>query len=326
VRGSVAFTLIFAFIKNENQVILAPIIESLSLLLATIFLLFFVRKVIGPFKFQIDIPFWKNMLHDSFPFAISLMMIRAHAFVGVILLGLMGDDRSVGLLRAAIMIPNLLFFMGTLYSDSLYPVISRFYASSLEKLKILISYATKLAIAAGLPISIGGFLFAPSIINTIFGADYQEAILTFRIIIWSPFIVYFGVILKNSLAACDNQKYYSFILISRATTATVLCIVLIPIYSMNGVAVALLCSELVSLGLSYLFFCRQIYQIRLLKFLPKPVIACGVMIVSIMLNRGNNFFLSVGIAGIVYLLTLFFVGGITKEEISLLKSQVIKAK
>ena len=323
IRGSLACILLISVVKGMGQILLVPAMESLSFFSATLFLLVMYRIKIGSIKLKIDILFWKEILPQSFPFGISLMMIRVHSLCGIILLGLMDSNETVGLLRSAIMIPNLLNFLGLIYMDSIFPVVSRFFVSAKDKLKKLLEYSIKMSISVGLPISVGGAFLASSIIPMFFGPEYKDAILAFQILIWMPFLVYLGIIYRNSLAACNQQKYYSLILTFRVLTAVVLSIILIPMYSRNGVAIALVSSELINLSLSYFLFYNKIYRLHFMRYLGKTILSSVIMALFLIFFANFHPIVNILIAGALYLITMLLVGGFTKEEFSILKTQVL---
>jgi O-antigen/teichoic acid export membrane protein len=322
IRGSLACLLLISVVKGMNQILLVPAIESLSFFSATLFLIIMYRVKIGPIKLRIDIPFWKEILPQSFPFGISLIMIRVHSLCGIILLGLMDTNDAVGLLRSAIMIPNLLNFLGLIYMDSIFPVVSRFFISAKDKLKKLLAYSIKLSISIGLPISVGGTYMASSIIPMFFGQEYEEAILAFQILIWMPFLVYVGIIYRNSLAACNQQKYYSLILTFRVLAAVVLSVVLIPKFSGIGVAVALVISEVINLSLSYFLFYNKIGKLHFMRYLIKPILSSAAMLLFLILFANFHPLVNIFIAGFLYFIVMLMVRGFTKEEFFLLKMYV----
>jgi protein-S-isoprenylcysteine O-methyltransferase Ste14 len=52
----------------------------------------------------------------------------------------------------------------------------------------------------------------------------------------------------------------------------------------------------------------------------QSIAATSVMITTLLLTRGWNLFLMIGLGAVVYFITLFIIQAITKEEIKLIKS------
>lgn len=319
-----AFYLLFIIllVKSAKHISLVPWAFFVSNIIGAGILLYYLLKNLGFWGFEINWKSWKGILKQSLPMGISLIMAQIYLNFSIVMLGFAKGEKAVGWYSAAYRIVLLIASFAVLYYNAIFPLISRYYKSSSEKLGIILKYTTKMAVIVTLPLGIGGVLIAKPIMKLIYGNEFNSGIIVFQILIWSIVLSWIYAAYSNSLMACDRQKKYMTGFTLGAVSNVLLNLVLIPRFSLVGASIAMVMTELVIFVYMYSQF-SKILKIELFKFLPKPLVASILMGTFLFLTRNHlNFFLCIGIATIIYFTLLFIFKGITFEETRALVQEI----
>ncbi|NWF88556.1 MAG: flippase [Ignavibacteriaceae bacterium] len=245
---------VLLFVKTPNDVIVASIIISLSLLLGNTWFIPIYQKMYGKIKFEFDLRFWKELIQKSFPLAYAAVMIGVYYNLDLVMLGYMQSESDVGIFNAAFKV----FLLGTLpfqlIFTSFFPSLSRVGLINSREFRTLLTNFGKTVIGTGLLSGTIILLFSDRIIFIIFGENYHNSVLPLSILAVNIVVIGFNVFLGNPLIAWGKNKEYSIAITAGAVTNIVLNFILIPKYNYVGAALATLASELaVFIGVFYLF-------------------------------------------------------------------------
>jgi O-antigen/teichoic acid export membrane protein len=314
--------LIFLLIRRPEQILTIPLIQFASAVLAILILTYvFVRKF-AFYKINFNLGAWKNILKASLPMGFSFIMIQIYYNFDVILLGFMKSEKEVGWYSSAYKIILLINTIGLIYYSAIFPLISKYYKSSMEKLKLLLGYTSKLMVTVVVPLGVGGVFAARPIMDLVYGETFRGGVKAFQILIWVVCIIWVSCIYGNSLLACDKQKKFLVGVSLGALTNIVSNLILIPRFSLIGAAISTVLAEGVVFIYMYHNF-SKIVKIEFYKHLPKPLFASIIMGLFMLWwgTRLNLFLLLLG-AITIYFLVIFIVKGITREEIVNIKKQL----
>jgi len=199
-------------------------------------------------KFNINIA--KELLKDSWPLLFSGMVISLYMKIDQIMInGLLGS-KDVGLYAAAVWLSEAIYFLPMAIVVSVYPLLIRskeigekYY---LEKLQILYDTLVWLAILISLIITFS----SDFLITNLYGPSYSDASDVLKIHVWSSIFVFVGIAYSRFLMI-ENLKMKA---LYRTLLGLIINIsfnfILIPLYGINGAAVATLLSQL---GSNYLY-------------------------------------------------------------------------
>jgi O-antigen/teichoic acid export membrane protein len=179
------------------------------------------------------------------------------------------------------------------------------------------------------PLVFGVIAVADPAIVVIFGHQYADSILPLQILIASMLFAFLCFPIGAMLNACDKQTRHTVNLGITAAGSVVFNLILIPIYSYNGAAIAnLLCYVLLFvLGIGVVGrIIKYDWKFLLWSFI-KIIFACLVMFAAMWLIKTElNFILAI-IAGIVvyfvmvYVLRLFTIQAVKEFLKSIRKNQ-----
>ena len=311
--------LIILLVKSSKQIYLVPWALFISSIIGASILLYCLFRNL---KFEVKWKLWKEILKQSLPIGLSSIMIQIYLSSAIIILGFMKGEKAVGWYNAAYRIVLLIGAIGLLYYSSIFPLISRCFKSSMEKLRTILTYTIKLTIIVALPLGIGGIFVAKPIMKIIYGKEFDPGIIPFQILIWSMIIGWFSCIYGNSLIACDKQKKYMLGITLGAISNVLLNLALIPYFGLVGASITTIASELVVFASMY-FQLSKIIEIKFHKFLLKPLMASILMGAFLFLTENFlHLFMWIMTAVIVYSVFLFIFKGMPVEEIKSLKAEI----
>lgn len=191
-------------------------------------------------KWQGSLSRAKELLRNSWPLIFSGIVIMMYMKIDQIMLGEMIGDEAVGIYSSAVRLSEAWYFIPTAIVVSVFPGIieAKRVSESLyhEHLQKLYNIMTWIAISIAVPTT----FFSNQIIDLLFGAKYYSAGTVLSIHIWSGIFVFLGVASYNYLLA-ENYTLISFFrTFLGAVVNIILNLVLIPLYGVNGAAIATL--------------------------------------------------------------------------------------
>jgi len=314
--------LVFLLIKNSQQILVIPFLWVGGNCLATLFLIYIFLKRFGKPRLRFDFSFWKNMLRRALPMGAAFIMIQIYYNFDTVMLGFMKSDEIVGWYNAAYKIILFIWAFIPIFVNAIFPLMSRYYKESKEKLQILISSATKLMSSIALPLGIGGTILARPIMSFLYGEEYIKGVIAFQILIWTVAIISIRCSYEQSFLACDREKRYLLGVIIGAATNIILNLILIPYFDLKGAAIATVISEFVFSLYMFSYF-KIVSRVKMVKYLLKPFLAAAFMGFFVYYFRGLNLFFSLLMGIAVYLIAILLLKGITREELRELKVQII---
>jgi len=318
--------LIFVSIKNAKQLLLIPCLWVVGNIVATGFLVYLFVKRFGRIKLRFNFSLAKKLIKRALPMGAAFIMIQIYYNFDIVMLGFMKTDEVVGWYSAVYKVIMIILAFIPLFVNTVFPLMSKYYKESKEKLQTLISSSTRLLSTVTLPVGVGGMILAKPIISFFYpGGEFDNGIIAFQILIWSVVIISIRCIYEQSFLACDREKRYLVGVIIGGITNIVLNIILIPFFSLNGAAIATVISEL-TFSLYMLFYFQIIKRRTIAKHLLKPSIATIFMGIIIYYVRNLPLFFSILIGIISYTVIMLLIRGVTVKEINWWRKEVIKKK
>jgi len=289
-----------------------PSVKNLSFtylfaaLIALIFILCFFHFKIYHLKLAFNKTVWKNYLVMSWPLALAGVFGAIYSQTDSVMMGYWGQIIQTGWYNAAYKIMGVALLPAGLISASFYPVLSKFFKESKEKLQNAWNYHMKTMIFLAMPLVIGGIALAPRIIDFIYDPRYDPSILAFQILMIAGGIIILTSPFGQALIISNQQKKLFWITLSGAVLNIILNLILIPEYSLYGAAFTTLVTVLLIFFLSFRLTLKltSIKPLNLKLFLTfiSSLIACIPM--YFMISRPQiynlNVLISVLIGAITY--------------------------
>lgn len=178
------------------------------------------------------------MIKESIPLFGTVVLTTAFQQLDVLLLRSMDSEYSVGLYSAALRLTVPLGIIPQALITTIFPLIVRGRETGSASTMPATRLVYKILFLFSFSISFIITFKAEHIIKLIFGGEYSDAYLPMTILFWSILFTYFNTFTLNLLTVYNKQKYNFFgtLLIVLFQVASV--IILTPLYSYSGVAVA----------------------------------------------------------------------------------------
>lgn len=246
----------------------------------------------------------KATLKESFPYAVSNFLQQITARIDIVLLGFIVGAIAAGIYNAAYRLVFLVIIFPHFAGLVLLPIASKLFIDSREGFQNYYAKSLGAIILIGLPIAVGLWLTAESLIILIYGDVFQGSILILKILSASILFLFVSHILGVFLMASDRQ-------IQKARSHWIVAIfnilaniVLIPIFGIHGAAAATVMTEILLVAL----FLRQMRAVTGIPDLRKKIAiaALGSLLFSLIFTAYPNLPVFIVISGsiLIYGLTL----------------------
>ncbi len=318
-RSIIYAILIFFFVDNQNAILNVPIYYIIASFIMIIPLFFFSIKKYGFFSFSFNLTLWQAFLKQSLPMGLSAILITIYYNLDTIMLGFFKSDEVVGWYNAAYRIVLVLLTLQTFLTQTIYPIISRYYHhNNFKGMERMMNIYVKVILSISIPIAVGGTVLANSIMTFLFGDQYTEGVVAFQILIWNLiFILGLGMLMN----ATDNQRKLLIGTAIGAIINTILNFILIPTFSLIGAAVATVVTEIVTLAY-FVHEARRIITLPIVQYVYKPFIAAVIMSLILLLwNISVPWAILIGAS--IYSIIFLAIKGLSQEDIQLIRFHLL---
>lgn len=271
-------------------------------------------------KFEIDVKFIKRVLIESIPFGLTNFFYTIYFSIDIVMLSYISGDYAAGLYKSAYNIITVFTTFFVVYQAVIFPVMSKFFKESQNLIKISYELSIKYLLLIIIPISAIIFFYARPIVDLIYSNQYSLASTPVQILIWTVLFLFINGAASVLLNAINQEKTVTKIYIIAALFNVCLNLILIPVYSYDGAAIATVISEILITILTLYFISKTNYKpdLSLLKSVIKLVI-CGIILIIILYNIKVSLYLAIPIGLAVYLLSLFLTKSIDEQDKYIIK-------
>ena len=281
----------------------------------------------SPLKIEMDRRFWKSTLREALPFGLAMAFVTVFYWVDSVMLSYMKGDAVVGWYNAAYRMVLVLIFIPAAFAAAIFPVMSRFYVTARDALRLSCHKFFKYMAILGVPIGVGTTLLAPRFIRLIFGVEYTNSVLALQILVWSSVLIFMSVPFGNLFNSLNKQAIVTKITGACVILNVVLNLILIPRYSLVGASIATVATELLSLTLFFLWARKVDYglpQKETAGIITRVIISSALMGIFIAYFHNLNLLALVPLAALLYFVILYLIRGINKEDIALIRMATVR--
>lgn len=245
---TISTTLVLALAKiavvylHKGIIFFALILVLESILYAVLYIFFYTRFFGSIFKWRVKKEMVRTLFFNSLPLILSAVSILIYSRIDQVMLRHYLDATAVGIYDAAVRLSDVWYIIPNVLIASLFPALINARknndTSYQKRIKHLALVLAALSIAVALPTN----LFSKTIIEILYGNSYigSESVLT--IYIWSLAGFSVGQLMNMFLIAENYTGIYLFSSVATVGVNVLLNILLIPLYGVNGAALATLVS------------------------------------------------------------------------------------
>lgn len=309
---------VWLFITKTRQILWIPLIQFSANLLPALLLLIIFFNLYGRFHFKLDWDLVWEIFAQALPIGIYTLLVVVVNNADSVMLGFMRSEAEVGYYNAAYKLIWLLLGVIPVFFIAIFPLISKYYRTSLEKLQRLLNYAAKIMVTLTIPMAIGGAVLARPILNLVYGNQYANGVIVFQLLIWVVIVLSINTVYAWGLLGCDRQANCMKIVAIQAILNVSLNFMVIPVWGTVGAAIATLMAESSGMFLYFREF-KQIVAVPFYRYLLKPLAASLPMLCFLWLGFDLNLFILIAGAVFIYFSSIYIIKGVGVEEINLLK-------
>lgn len=202
-------------------------------------------------------PLAKSLLKMSFPLILSNSLIMFYITIDELFLKYFYDDYANGIFATVqFLVIGLSWNIGFSIINALYPSLAESFQQNkrlyIKKMKQIF----KIMLALGIAIAAFYTFFGNFILDQFFTASFAKAKTPLLIFCWAPLFVFLGMIYEKHLINTGSlqKNVYRFLL--GCVVNVILCYILIPIYYVNGAAIAVLSSHFIT-NIAYIFIDKE---------------------------------------------------------------------
>lgn len=302
--------------RGLREVALALLIGSFFNVMISLYL---TSRKITKLSVEMDWGFWKRLLKDALPFGIVYIFVIIYFQIDTVMLSLMKGDAIVGWYNAAYKLIFALQIIPVAFVSALFPIISRFFVSSKDSLKIAFERSFKYLFIIGFPLAVGTTLLGEKIILSIYGKEFLPSVASLKILIWVATIMFLTYLFGNVLGSIDKQITLVKVAGLNALVNILMNLLLIPKFSHIGASIATFVTECVGFMLYFIFLSKYLHRLPLAKLTFKPI-AAGILMGIFILTFGDmSWLLLASLSAVLYFLALFLLKTLNREEVLLFK-------
>jgi O-antigen/teichoic acid export membrane protein len=290
-----------------------------SSFVALIFVLFFFHFKVLHIRIYWQKTIWYRFLTMSWPMGLIGLFGVIYTYIDSAMMGYWGYIAETGWYNAAYSLIHVILLPAGLISTSFYPLISKYFKESKEKLEDTMQGQMKVMILIAFPLVMGGIVLAPKIILYIYGANFSPSIMAFQILIIIAGFVFLSSPLQYFFFAVNQQKKVFYINAVGAAINIIFNLLLIPRYTLYGAAIATLITYIIMFMLVIFsakhYDATSFFNFQIKRILINSVLATGLMylIIKQPFIYNLNVILTSILGTIIYFITFFIFQKIARK-------------
>ncbi|HHY57688.1 MAG TPA: flippase [Chloroflexi bacterium] len=262
---------------------------------------------------------WPTLLRASIPFGIIGFTLGLSYKFDTILLNIYAGDVQTGYYNSAYNLIFSVLVISNVVNTALYPSLSRQSITRPETLPAIHERMLRYLLMIALPIAVGGWVLAPTIVEFLYGADYSAAALPLSILIWVVPLMFVTEFLGYVIVVSGAERRVAWAIAISTTVNVSLNALLIPVYGLLAASILTVVTEAI-LAAQYLWVLREkLSHINWSLALLRPLAAAAAMGVVVFLLRDLYLPLDVLVGALVYGGLLLLFGVIGKPEFDLVQ-------
>lgn len=320
ISEAVKAALILLLVKDSTDLLLVPVFQFLGELVGGMLLLASLRRLQLSARWLVRPGLTGRMYQQASPLLLTSLLGMTIYNADLVYLRAFRDAREVGWYLAAYALIGFFGILGNASRLSLVPTLARVAEWSADQQEL---YHTAIArlFALGLPLAIGGFLLAQSIVDLVYEAPYAPSAPVFAILIWSiPLLLLRGVHQSVLIARGHQGRVLRMTVIAAAFNLGVNFLA-VPLFGMVGAAAVTLATEALRMTIGQLYVLEEGFSLTSFTRYWKVAIAAAGMAGMLALLPVSVWF-AVPLGGLTYIALLTLTGGVRFRRGSLPLLQV----
>jgi O-antigen/teichoic acid export membrane protein len=220
---------------------LAVVVVSVA---AQFIILFIYSKKLANFKLHIDVQYWKTILRNSFPIAVSLVFSVLYFKIDTLLISLLRGADEVGIYSVAYKVLELVIFVPAMYIGLVFPILSKYAGKNKNDFVFEFKKTFDVIAIMAMPTAVYLFIMAHSIVRAIGGDAFFQSGAVLQVLVVAITMIFFGNLGGHSIIALNLQKKSMWIYIFGAILNIATNLIFIPKYGYIAAAWTTVATEI----------------------------------------------------------------------------------
>ncbi|MBI5566308.1 MAG: flippase [Chloroflexi bacterium] len=265
----------------------------------------------------------KAQRQAAFVFGAATVLTALDSQTDTLLLSVFHGEREVGWYGAATTITAGLLMMSQAYRFAVYPLMARYAQSTSDKLAVLFQKSVHYMGVVAMPLVTGIIVFAPQLIDLIFGPAFLPTVRVLQILVISLLFFFMSEPCNRLMLVKDRQRVLVSFLAVSALTNIALNLLLIPTWGAGGAAVARTCSSMLFFFLNQGYIMLKVIKVHYMHRMISPLLSSAIMaIVSLCIIR-NSVVLAAITSSVIYVFSLWLTKGIMPDDVQRLRNAIL---
>lgn len=214
-----------------------------------------IKNIYSNFKKELINKIWK----ESWPIGLATGLGSLMINTDTIILGWFESTKQIGIYSTAQKLNQVVFLFPVLISVAMLPALARFANNNITEMRKKVLKIINYSFIVTIPIFIGCMLLGEYIFLILFGHEYTESVLIFKIMSVTILTLVPSSIISNAMFAEGTQKNMIKFVFTSLILNIILCLISIPKYGIIGAAFSMSISY--TIGNTMLIY----YYIRIVK-------------------------------------------------------------
>jgi O-antigen/teichoic acid export membrane protein len=290
------------------------LVANLVTLIILVYLL--VVKVFRP-TWQPDRPLQREMMGEGLPLMINHLLATIFFRIDVFILSPTWGNAAVGYYNAAYKYIDGINIIPQYFTLALFPLMSRFATDSRDSLARAYILSLRLLLLLALPLALGTPFVANDLILFLAGQNYlPDSAIVLQLLIWFLPFSFINQVTQYVLIAVHQQRYLTRAFIIGVLFNLIANLIFIPLYGYRAAAITTIFSEWALLIPFYVLVRKNLCTVPWFDVVWRPTLAAAGMAGVLWLIGETNFFVTVLVAGVVYLIGLVLLGGLRQPDMN----------
>jgi O-antigen/teichoic acid export membrane protein len=166
---------------------------------------YFIHRYISPLHWEFRFSAALSLVREMKTFAVLSIFSGLFSRPEVIILSLVASAAQVGFYSAALKVVSLWQFIPGIFLTNVFPVLARSYYQADQKAQNIQNKSLKYLLAICLPLTVGTFVTAESIVSLLYGPGFEPAVMALRLLALNIPLAVLWAVLWRVLVARDQQ-------------------------------------------------------------------------------------------------------------------------
>ena len=308
--------LVILFVRNQSGTVFTGVAWTLGSVTIALLYFYFYKKYNHSVHFN-DAKKSLKIIKESFPLGMASYLSQFIVAFPVIYIAYIAGNSKAGIFSAAFKMIGLFLIFDRVFATLFLPKITGIISNTESSLEEIFGTVLKIVVTFTLIIAMVLYLFSDFIILKVFGTNYSESIIIFKILLIYFTFTIINSVFANTLIGMKKEKGYTLSLLIGVSAVLIFTFVLTPLWREYAIIISFILLDIISLSYMIIFIRKDI-GIRVFRSILFPVVITSLFLLLLIFFPMSIYF-QLLIVVVLLIPVLIVVTGFRKNEIDFIK-------